>query len=85
MLSQKTPVARQVRLTRKHITVKESNNMKVEVSGFRFVKTSDTLIEVFDITDDEFPSSYIRCRSGDIDTEKLFQIEVMDWVSKNIK
>jgi hypothetical protein len=63
----------------------KASKMKVEVSGFRFVKANDTLIEVYDITDDEFPSSFIRCRPGDLDSEKLFQIEVMDWVSKNVK
>lgn len=60
-------------------------NMRVEVSGFRFVKANDSLIEVYDVTDDEFPSSFIRVKPGDLANEKLFQLEVMDWVSKNVK
>lgn len=60
-------------------------HMSVEVSGFKFIKASDTLIEVYDVTDDEFPSSFIRVKPGDIKDEKSFQLEVMDWVSKNVQ
>lgn len=59
--------------------------MKAEIGSYRFVKANETLIEVYDINDDEFPTSFIRLNPGDISSEKKFQLEVMDWISKNVK
>ena len=59
--------------------------MNAELNGFRFVKTGDELIEVYDVTDGDFPCSYIRVKAGEIASQKQFQMEIMDWLSKKVK
>lgn len=59
------------------------NTYEAMVGGFTFLMT-ENVIEVWEDKTAEFAYSFIHLKDGEIKNEKQFQLEIMDWYSRNI-
>lgn len=53
------------------------------IGGYSFLMVDKNTIEVWTDMNNDAPHSFIFLRSGEVLTEKQFQVEIMDWFSKN--